>query len=238
MCFHNKLSKTALQIENRFNAKFIEPELFQPIHHTSGFAHPKWPVITTEDTSVINQYGWGLIPFWVKSKDQVKDIRIATLNAKSETVFDLPSFRSSIGKKRCIVISDGFFEWQDVNKNKFPYHISVKSNEIFSFAGLFDSWTDKETGEEIKTFSILTCEANPLMASIHNIKKRMPVILPKELEKDWLTPEMSKEDIKSFFKMYPEDDMQAYTISKLITSRKESSNVPQVHERFEYEELK
>jgi putative SOS response-associated peptidase YedK len=235
MCFHNKLSKKALEIQNRYKAQFNEP--FEPIYHASGFSHPKWAVITSENTSEINQYYWGLIPFWVKSTAQAKELRVSTLNAKSETVFELPSFRSVIGKKRCIVISDGFYEWMDVNKKKYPFHIGMKGGEIFSMAGIYDNWVDKETGEEIKTFSILTCEANPLMAKIHNTKKRMPLILPHEIEMDWLKNGLAKDEIKSFFHQFPEEGMEAWSISKRITSRSENPNVPEVFEKYDYLEL-
>jgi putative SOS response-associated peptidase YedK len=236
MCFHNKLSKTALEIENRYKVPFKQP--FDPIFHSSGFSFSLWPIITTEEPEIINQYQWGLVPFWCKGKEQALDLRKSTLNARSETSFELPSFRGSIGSKRCLVISDGFYEWKEVNKNKYPYHIGLKDNRIFSMAGIWDVWKDKSTGEEIRSFSILTCDANPLMAEIHNSKMRMPVILPQELEHDWLKGDLNKDDIKSFFKAYPEDDMVAWTISKLITSRKDNSNQPKVFERFEYGELK
>lgn len=235
MCFHNKLSKTATQIENRYKATFNKS--FEPIFHTNGYSHVAWPVITTESPNTIEQYNWGLVPKWCKSKEQALEQRKFTLNARSETVFEVASFKGSIQTKRCLVLSDGFYEWMEVGKNKYPFHIGLKGDRIFSMAGIWESWKDSSGQDVLNTFSILTTDANPLMAKIHNNKKRMPVILPEEIEMNWLNCEMTKEEITNFFKAYPEDDMEAYTISKLITSRKENSNQSKVCEKFEYSEL-
>lgn len=235
MCFHNSLSKKAQEVANRYNA---QAEIdFEPVYHASAFTYPPWPVITAEEPEKIRMYRWGLIPHWVKDHEQSKLIRTQTLNARSETVFEKPSFRTSIHKKRCIVISTGFFEWRDYNKKKYPYFINLREEEIFSMAGIFSRWVDKSTGEIINSFSIITTAANPLMARIHNSKARMPVILLKEKEKDWLNPDLNDEQIRSFFSGIDERKMQAHTISKLITSRKENSNAPEVQEKFHYQEL-
>jgi putative SOS response-associated peptidase YedK len=169
--------------------------------------------------------------------DTAMKVRTQTLNAKSETVFEKPSYKFSIHKKRCMVVSTGFYEWQDCNKKKYPYFIRLKSSDIFALAGIYSHWVDKSTGELFRTFSILTTHANPLMARIHNLKERMPVILLPERERDWLNPDLTDEQIKTFFPGIDERLMDAYTISKLITSRTENSNVPAVQEKFSYPEL-
>ncbi len=235
MCFHNSMSKKAQEAANRFNAQ-IEIS-FEPIYHASGFTFPEWPVITSENPDKIKLFRWGLIPFWVKDIEQADKIRAQTLNARSETVFEKPSFRLSIHKKRCLVISTGFFEWHDFNKKKYPYFIHLKEIEIFALAGIYSQWVNKLTGEILNTFSILTTSANPLMAKIHNSKERMPLILSPETEHEWLNSDLSDKQIKSFFPAIDDTKMEAYTISKLITSRKENSNVPEVQKEFEYQEL-
>jgi putative SOS response-associated peptidase YedK len=235
MCFHNSLSKKAQEVANRFHA---QSEInFEPIFYASGFSYPLWPVITAEEPDKLRMYRWGLIPHWVKEESQAKEIRTMTLNAKSETVFEKPSFKFSIRKKRCLIPSTGFFEWQDFNKKKYPYFIRLKEMEIFALAGIYTSWTDKTSGEIVHTFSILTTDANPLMARIHNMKKRMPVILKKENERDWINDDLTDDQIKSFFPAIDDRMMQAYTISKRITSRTMNPNVPEVNEAFEYPEL-
>jgi putative SOS response-associated peptidase YedK len=209
---------------------------FEPVYHTAGFGFPQMPVITSEAPGKVQLYHWGLIPHWVKSLEDADTIRTQTLNAKAETLFEKPSFRSYVGN-RCIVLADGFFEWMEYRKKKYPHYVHVGDFEIFGFAGIYAHWTDKETGEILHTFSIITTEANPLMARIHNVKKRMPVIIPKEAWKDWLAPELTKEQMTAMLQPCPDSNMKAYSISKLITTRGTDTNVPQIKELYTYPEL-
>ena len=104
------------------------------------------------------------------------------------------SFRSSLNN-RCLVLSDGFYEWQwldDKGKQKLKFLITRPNEEAFAFAGLWNDWVDKSTGEIIKTYTIITTAANELMAKIHNNKKRMPFILSNEIEEAWLQGEELK----------------------------------------------
>ena len=205
-----------------------------PFYFVGGFEHPKLPVV---HNAGVEMKEWGLIPFWTKDATQANDLRVKTLNAVGETAFEKPSFRNSITKNRCLVIADGFFEWMDFQKKKYPHHIYVNNHQLFCFAGIYSSWTDKETGELINSFSIITTDANPMMARIHNLKKRMPVILHPEQYNEWLKKDLSKEQVQSLLQQFPEKEMGNHTISKLITSRTENSNVPEVTEAFVYSEL-
>ena len=126
----------------------------------------------------------GLIPFWAKD-DSIKQY---TLNAKIETLNEKPAFKNSV-KNRCLVIADGFYEWKwldEKGRKKQKYLITLPDSDLFAFAGIWSEWQNKSTGEIINSYSIITTEANELMAEIHNSKKRMPVILTKKNEKDWL----------------------------------------------------
>ena len=184
MCFFSRQSKSAREVENRFNAKIDDPQLFEPGNFINGFTFPKTPVIPDANQSVIRYFQWGLIPFWAKD-DSIKKY---TLNAKIETLRKKPSFRNSVNK-RCLVIADGFYEWKWLDakgKNKQKYLITRPNEELFAFAGIWSEWADKETGKIIDTYSIVTTEANKLMSEIHNSKKRMPVVLTAENESDWL----------------------------------------------------
>jgi putative SOS response-associated peptidase YedK len=238
MCFHNSVVKPREEIEAAFNARFAEPQAFHPVFHGNGFTFMRWPVITAAHPDIIRLYHWGLIPFWCKSLDEANEIRKHTLNAMSETAWEKPSFRNSVKRKRCLVLSSGFFEWRTIGKNKYPYYIQLRSRELFAMAGLYDEFTDMQTGELLQTFTILTCAANPLLQKIHNSKKRMPVILTKEQETRWMQSEMNKEEFLSITQPYDAEDMKAHTISKRITSRTEDTNVPEVLNEFIYEELK
>lgn len=185
MCFHSKQTKLALEVQSRFKAKIKDLAVFKPSEHINGFEFPKTPIIIDENPTEILHYDWGLIPNWAKDQS----IQKMTLNARIETVDEKPSFRDSVSK-RCLVIANGFYEWQwhdTKGKNKTKYEIGIGNDELYAYAGLYSQWTDKNTGEIKNTYTIVTTKANPLMAEIHNIKKRMPIILKPEDEIKWLS---------------------------------------------------
>ena len=111
------------------------------------------------------------------------------------------------------------------------------AHEPFAMAGLWESWTNPLTSEVFRTYTVITTKANPLMELIHNKKKRMPVILPKEHEREWIDGSLSKQDAESLLVPFDEQLMEAYTISRLITSPGRNPNVPEVSEPFLYPEL-
>jgi len=194
MCFHSKLSKKAVEIEQRYNAKFDNIKMFLENISYNGFTFPKTPVVANENTKLIQQFQWGLIPSWAKDDS----IKAYTLNAKIETIKEKPSFKNCV-KNRCLVIVDGFYEWQWLDpkgKKKQKYLIIKPKEELFSLGGIWSEWTDKTTGEIIKSYSIVTTEANELMAEIHNNKKRMPLILEPDQEENWLKGEEINDFIK------------------------------------------
>ncbi len=183
MCFRTKNSKTYQQLEKRFLAHFVEPEWYTP-GIFNAFEFPKNPVISNENPESIELFTWGLIPHWAKDNS----IRKNTLNARIETLDQKPSFKPSLNK-RCLVLADGFYEWQWLDpkgKRKQKYLLTLPGEEAFALAGLWSSWRNKLTGEVQNTFTIITTAANELMREIHNHKKRMPVILHREHEKKWL----------------------------------------------------
>ena len=184
MCYHSKQTAEAQSLEKRFNAKFDNDEYtVQP--RFNGFTFPKTPVITNENSNLIQLYSWGLMPSW--SKDQ--KFRVNTLNARIETLEEKPSFKNYV-KNRCLILADGFYEWKwldEKGKTKQQYEITLHDNSPFAFAGIYSTWKDNRTGEMLNTYSIVTTEANELMTEIHNIKKRMPIILTPQTEKLWLS---------------------------------------------------
>jgi len=187
MCFHTKQTKATKEVENRFKAKFDAVSLFRPQQSINAFDFPAVPIIVDTKPEVITHFNWGLIPSWAKDSA----IQKYNLNARIETVSEKPSFANSVNK-RCLVIANGFFEWQWLDpkgKIKQKYEIGLPNEELFAFAGLYSSWVNKDTGEIKNSFTIVTTEANPLLAEIHNSKKRMPIILKKEDESGWLQHE-------------------------------------------------
>lgn len=221
----------------RFSALFLEDVPFKTQYHASSFDLPNLPVITNEQPQHIQLFTWGLIPFWVKDKKTAEEIRLKTMNARAESIFEKPSFRHAAEQKHCLVLADGFFEWQEYEGKNYPYYIRLKNHEPFAMAGLWDTWKDPQTSEVLQTYTVITTKANPLMEQIHNKKKRMPMILPKDHEHDWIDSSLDKQAAETLLVPYDEQLMEAFTISRLITSRQRNPNVPEVFKPFTYPEL-
>jgi putative SOS response-associated peptidase YedK len=221
------MSKKAQELAARYGKKSdileIVKEIIEEQQHVNGFNFPDYPVVTPNDE--IQVFKWGLIPHWTKSADEATKIKAMTLNAKSETIFEKPSFRQSIFSRRCLIPSTGFFEWRhDVNK-KTPYFIRLKEDEIFSMAGIYDEWADPQTGEISKTFSILTTSANPMMEYIHNSKKRMLVILPKNSENAWLFPNLKQKEITKLLVPFDEKKMESCEVEYFIRKNPKDTGI-------------
>lgn len=216
MCFYNSMSKKAKELAVRYGRNLSVVEIAEMIlkeqeqYRVNAFSFPNYPIITSDPE--VQSYRWGLIPFWAKDEKQADEIKRMTLNARADTIFQKPSFREPIMKKRCLIPSTGYFEWRHEGEKKIPYYIYVKGKPIFSMAGIYDEWLDKSTGEIIKTFSIITTNANPLTSYIHNTKQRMPAILSLEDEEKWLDSALSKSDIEQLLLPFPADQMDAYII--------------------------
>jgi len=219
MCFTTANSKRALVLANRFGRKTdvieIAKEILEEQYRISAFAHPPCPIITNSPSIEVAR--WGLIPPWTRTPEEAQRIRKMTLNARSETIFDLPSFRLSIYARRCLFPATGYFEYHHQGKSTIPYYIFLKEEEIFSIGGMYEVWGNPVTKETIQTFTILTVPANELCARIHNGGKnpfRMPLIISKEDEEYWLDPSLQQTDIQQFFQPYDTNQMDAYPVSK------------------------
>ena len=156
MCYTIKIDRTREELERRFAASLTEHEEYLPGKRFSAFSLPRLPVICSDKPDQIRLYTWGLIPYWVKDIQQAKNIRVKTFNARAETIAEKPAFRNSFGRKRCLVLANGFYEWQTKDKLKIPYCISLKNQPLFALAGLFDNWTNRESGEILNTFTVVT----------------------------------------------------------------------------------
>jgi putative SOS response-associated peptidase YedK len=209
MCYFFSQADEAVKVQKRFQAKLREGKIIAPMQKAVGFSYPELPVVIRESEDIIDIFNWGLIPAWVKSQAEAERIRSYTINARSESLFEKPSFSSAIYKRRCLVPATGFYEWQHQGKIKIPYFLELIDKSLFAFGGIWDEWVNQETGEIKHSFSIITTEANPLMAEIHNSKKRMPLILPFELESIWLQNDLTKSDIMDIMKPFNENLMSA-----------------------------
>lgn len=229
-----KLEKKLRELENIPDAKYV----------ANGYAHPKLLVFPDAAPYKPHAFRWGLIPSWVKDEATAKQIMNKTINARGESIFEKPSFRNAANNKRCLIYLDAFYEYHHFNNKTFPFHISMSDDSTMPIGGLWEEWINKETGEIINSVSIITTPANELMTKIHNNPKlkesRMPLIIPKALQDDWLKPinnEQDKKDIKEMIRPIDSSELKAHTVRKL--SGKDSvGNTPEAEEKYVYEELK
>lgn len=174
-------------------------------------------------------FRWGLVPFWAK------DIKIGyrMINARSETVASKPAFRAAFKKRRLLILADGFYEWKRLDKkNKIPHLIGLGDGKPFAMAGIWESWTDPDSGDEVRTCSILTTGPNSLMEEIHD---RMPVILPQSQWSLWLDPQVQdKERLQELLVPYPADEMAARRVSNKVGNVRNKG--PEVQEPWEGED--
>jgi len=150
---------------------------------------------------------WGLVPFWAKEAS----IGNRMINARAETIAEKPSFRNAYRKRRSLILADGFYEWHRDGDVKTPWYISLASKEAFAFAGLWEDWMDKETGESLQTTAIVTTAANNFMSRLHS---RMPVLLTPETAERWMAGDMQILDEASA--IYP--PMQAWPVEGKVNN--------------------
>ncbi|MEK6320732.1 MAG: SOS response-associated peptidase [Acidobacteriota bacterium] len=185
---------------------------------------PSFNIAPTQSVAVVLSNGttrlvamrWGLVPSWAT------DLTIGSrlINARAETLTKRSAFKDAFKRRRCLVVADGFYEWQKRGAKKTPFYIHLKSERWFGFAGLYEIWTPP-LSEPLVTCTIITTEPNELVRPLHD---RMPVILPKGAEDFWLDP--AAEDnprLLDLLQPYPADEMAAYTVSSLVNSVKNDS---------------
>lgn len=222
----------------------IEIAKQQPLFFVSGFSHPKLLTFTNNEPMNPQLFSWGLIPGWSKDWKTADGLRKKTLNAKIETMFDLPSFKVSAKSKRCLIYVSSFYEYHSANKKKYPFRITMKDGSLMVFGGLWSEWTDKLTGEIINSVSIVTTEANELMAKIHNLPAasetpRMPVILTKSNQDEWLVDvktDLDKQHILDLGKPLDPTLLKAHSVPQLI-GKAGVGNTIEATQEHKYEDL-
>jgi putative SOS response-associated peptidase YedK len=207
MCGRYTIIAKAEEIVKRFNVEV-------PDHYTPRYnAAPTQilPVITNQQPEGLSFFRWGLIPPWSRGIS----IGAKLINARSETVTEKPSFKNAFKSRRCLVMSDGYYEWKKASKKaKIPYRIQLDSGHLFSFAGLWESYEDEDESI-IHSFTILTTRSNDLTAHVH---ERMPVILTPETEKIWLNNDISTSRHLEILQPFESKKMKYYTVSNLVNS--------------------
>lgn len=206
MCGRFALTVDPAAVQQAFSLSGM-PEQMTPRYNIA----PTQPVavITNDDASALTFHRWGLVPSWAK------DISMGSklINARGETVHEKPSFRSAFRRRRCLIVTDGYFEWQTTDGSKQPYFIFLKGKPVFALAGIWEIWHSPE-GDELRTCSIITTEANEFMTPLHD---RMPVILdPKDYDQ-WLQKgEVKAESLLPLIRGFDSDAMEAYAVSKAV----------------------
>jgi putative SOS response-associated peptidase YedK len=260
MCYYNgvKVSRTEFirlkEIEKDLRAYNLATPLID------GFDYGEVNVIKPNNEFCdwdIVKMEWGFIPYNLKNRVAVNKMRfgykdsmgnfrppITTLNAKGEELLlDGKMYREAALKRRCLFLSTGFYEWRHmpaIGKKgqplkqtiKYPYCIGLKEQELFYLAGIWQSWTDKETGETVDTCALITTDANELMTQVHNAKNRMPTILTPALAAEWISDGLSEQRITQLATyQISADKMQAHTIQKDFKTALNPT------EKFVYEDL-
>lgn len=193
---------------------------------TNGFDYGDTTVMVkngNDDVSLENMH-WEFIPSWIYDSNALEESRkkgIPLLNATAEKILTSKMFRDAALHRRCLVPATHFFDWRHFAEpgikktTAYPYVVKHKKDPYFYMAGIWQTWTDKSTGEMINCFAIITTVANTLMSLVHNKKQRMPVILTEDLAYDWVLGDLSEQQIQEIatFQLSP-DDMFAETISK------------------------
>ncbi|MDR6552876.1 SOS response-associated peptidase [Paenibacillus qinlingensis] len=187
-------------------------DTFMPRYSPKYNVAPGQPIMAIIHDGQRNKLGelrWGLIPEWAKEEK----IGYQMLNARSETLADKPAFRKPFERKRCLIPADSFYDWKGTGKHKQPMRIMLRSRELFSMAGLYDTWTSPD-GNRISTCTVITTESNEMMKDIHD---RMPVILPREKEAVWLDRGVKNvEQLRPLLQPYPSELMMAYPVSNRV----------------------
>jgi putative SOS response-associated peptidase YedK len=208
-------------IEDRFNVKVPEHLEIPPRFNISPGDYA--PVITSDKPREVQMFQFGLTPFWAKKPmylfnaraegDRNKENDPAYKGARD--IISKPAFRKPIRSKRCLIIADAFIEGPAKERLSKPYLVYLRDKQApFAFAGIWDTWQNKENGEDLHSFSIITTTANKLIQKIGH--HRCPVILPRGLEASWLNPDSPLTDITRALQPYPGDKMNAYPISPAI----------------------
>ena len=170
------------------------------------------PVLVSAEERRVAMMRWGLVPSWAK------DVSIGSrmINARSETLEEKPAFRGAFRSRRCLILADGFYEWQKSASGKgpsTPFYFRRADGKPFAFAGLWEFWRTPE-GQDLRTCTIITCTANGVVAPVH---ERMPVMLSAEDGWSWLKPNPAPV-LSALLRPYPADAMVRYPVSRAVNS--------------------
>lgn len=212
MCGRYTVAVVTEEVKKELNVQFELP--WTPIYNATPSSllkpHPL-PVITSENRHEIIPLVWGLIPFF--SKEPM--VKYSTINARIEKIVQSPVYRKPIRSQRCLVLANSYFEWHKIDaKTKIPHVVYHRDQPLFAFAGIWDQWTDKQTGEVHKSFSIITAPAPEHLAHLHH---RTAVVLPPHVYERWLD-DIPLSEVTEILEERTNDRLNAYPISTAVNS--------------------
>jgi putative SOS response-associated peptidase YedK len=209
MCGRFTLALSAAEIEVRFGVPV--PVEYKPRYNVAP-TQEIFALLADSQVRRLDVFRWGLIPHWAKDAKLGNKL----INARAETLFEKPSFRDAVKRRRCLIIADGFYEWRQTPQGRrVPVYVRLKSKEPFGFAGLWDVWSSPE-GQTLKTCTIVTTEPNDLIRPIHD---RMPVIVPRELEELWLDPSpKAPGELARVLRPYRAEELELFDVSSIVNS--------------------
>lgn len=211
MCGRYTLKTPAADLVDVFDLMFA-PNFVSPRYNIAP-SQPVAAVRNIDGQRQLSLFRWGLIPFWAKDPS----IGYKMINARGETVHEKPSFRAAFKQRRCLILADGFYEWErsGSRKNKQPFHIRRIDQQPFAFAGLWESWNSPD-GSPLESCTIVTTTPTDLLSTIHD---RSPVILDPADYQIWLDPAFDQTDLlRELIKPYAGDDFEMYAVSRDVNS--------------------
>lgn len=211
MCGRYQVHTPTQQIARAFDAVLTEDAAVLTPRYNVAPSLQVPAIRVRHDTRELTALTWGLVPSWSKDLSGTKPI-----NARAETVFDTPLFRTAIRRRRCLLPADGFYEWQQRPGGRQPWHIGMLDDGLFAFGGIWEYW--RRGDKAMVSCAILVTDANELMAEIH---QRMPVIIARADYARWLDPSSSDPgEIAKLLVPYPADEMRAYPVSTWVNNAK------------------
>ncbi|GFE72271.1 SOS response-associated peptidase [Chroococcus sp. FPU101] len=210
MCGRFTLRQTPEEIAVSFELSAIDEQILTPQYNIAPTKAVAAITLNAKSSQrQLKGLRWGLIPSWAKDDK----IGYRLINARAETLSEKASFRNAFKNRRCLILADGFYEWQKTEKQKQPYYFQLRDKKPFAFAGLWETWQPPD-GEMIASCTIITTEANELVKPIHN---RMPVILSPDAYDQWLDPKVKQPEILTpLLKPYDEQAMETYSVSHAV----------------------
>ena len=222
MCNAISLHSSREDIENRFNARIKPTEKFEPFYYRSGFLQSNIYIVPQGSPKNIAQAHWGLVPEFAVNNIKSFRRRYKELTAKSEDIFSSIVYSDSAKYKRCLVLADGFFEAHYRNDIAYPFYCHLSNNSPFAFAGLYS-----EIARDTFSCCILTTAANTFFSRLHNLRKRMPIILDHSLETEWLAENNSVEQItKIITSASAIDGIEVHPVSQKLYQHGVKKNAP------------